>query len=156
MISNESNLPNERWPQSLIDLLERQHALVQNLDTLAGQQAEFIQQSATDQLMVLLAKRQSIIDQFTSSQAELAGLTQGMDDRLLQATNDQRDRIKALIAEIGDRLAGVMQRDEVDQASLRTNRDSIKQEISNLGTARQARGAYASKSSSTRYADRRG
>lgn len=148
---------NDRWPQSLIDLLEQQQALVDQLDALARRQAEFIEKSATDQLIILLAQRQTIIDQFTTSQSELASLTQGMDDRLQQATNTQRDRIKALIAEIGDRLAGVMQRDEQDQASLRSNRDSIKQEISALGTARQARGAYVNhQTSPTRFADRKG
>jgi hypothetical protein len=156
MLSNTPSPDNERWPQTLIDLLERQYALVDQLDVLARQQADFIEQSATDQLMNLLSQRQGIIDQFTSSQSELSHLTQGMDDRLQQASADQRDRIKSLISEIGDRLAGVMHRDEKDQASLRSNRDSIKQEMSALGAAKQARGAYASKSNPARFADRRG
>ena len=145
------------WPQSLIDLLEQQHALVDQLDQLAKRQAEFIERCATDQLMDLLGRRQNLIDQFTSSQGELARLTQGLDDRLQQATAAQRDRIKGLIADIGERLAGVMQRDEQDQASLRSSRDAIKQELSSLGHARQARGAYVNaKGHQPRFADRKG
>src|SRR5436190_8256577 len=139
--------PNEpsnstRWPQTLIDVLERQHVLVDQLDGLAMQQAEFIEKNATDQLMSLLSRRQNVIDEFTGSQNELAKLTQGMDERLQEATAVQRDRIRSLIGEIGSRLAGVMQRDEVDQESLRSSRNAIKQEMSALGNARQARGAY--------------
>src|SRR5437773_11314059 len=95
---------NACWPQTLIDVLERQQALVDQLDHRARQQVQFIQSGATNQLLELLGRRQNVIDEFTASQNQLAGLTQGLEQHLESTSQLQRDRIKALIAEIGERL----------------------------------------------------
>lgn len=145
------------WPQPLIDLLERQQGLVDKLVRLAESQSSLIAASSTDQLLSLLAERQAVIDEFTASQGELAELTHGLDERLEDVDPGQRDAIKSLIGVIGERLGQVMRRDEADQASLRSNRNQVKQEIASMGAARTARNAYSAGGGvSNRFADRRG
>lgn len=156
-MSETLKLDQKPWPQSLIDVLERQHDMVQRLAALAQGQSSLIEESSTDQLLELLAQRQSIIDEFTQSQHELTELTRDLDRRLEGVPESQCDRIRLLIDRIGDGLAQVMQRDEQDQATLRHGREQVRQELSTLGTARQARNAYTTvQSDRNRYADRRG
>lgn len=153
----DSTNPTQSWPQPLINLLENQQALVANLSTLAQQQATLISTGKTEQLMELLGRRQAVIDQFTATQAQLSELTSDLDARLRTVTDSQREHIKTLIAEIGDQLAAVMQRDAQDQDSLRSGRDQVQQELAILGTARTARAAYGGPTGgSPRLADRRG
>ena len=145
------------WPQSLLDLLERQQHIVDQLVTLAESQADLITDRRTDRLLDLLSRRQALIDAFTASQHELTELTQGLNERLRGVSTVQRDRIKSLIDDIGHRLSLVMRRDELDQGLLRTSRDEIKQELVNTGAARQARAAYLPQRLGTNcFADQRG
>lgn len=145
------------WPRPLLDLLERQHAIVQQLAQLAESQSELVSASHADRLLDLLASRQRLIDEFAATQPRLAELTTGMEARLETVAPAQRDRIRSLIDTIGERLADVMRRDEQDQALLRSNRDQVKQELATLGAAKQARNAYTTGGPFTnRYADRRG
>jgi len=144
------------WQQELLDLLQRQQQMADQLVQLAQSQASLIADSHTDGLLELLTRRQAIIDDFTSSQSQLTELTRGLDQRLELVPPADRDRIKSLIGEIGQRLALILDRDEQDQASLRTHRSQIKQELSSMGTARQARHAYQGRAATNRFADRRG
>lgn len=154
-----SPLPNApSWPQTLIDMLERQHALIDGLDGLADQQQSLIADGRADALLELLGRRQGVIDEFTSTQGPLSELTRDIDARLHAANPDQRARIRSLIDTIGARLAAVMARDERDQAALSSSRIEVQRELASLGAARQARAAYVglTPSASPRYADRRG
>lgn len=145
------------WLHSLLTLLEQQRAMVNELVSLAQSQAALIAAGRTDRLLDLLAKRQAIIDGFTTSQSRLAQLTGGMDERMNGAAPQDRDRIKSLINEIGERLSQVMKRDEEDQKLLRSSRDQVVQEMSKLGTVKQAHGAYrAHAPATTRFADQHG
>lgn len=155
-MSPASTLDRTSWPHALLDLLHKQRVMVDELAQLAESQAALIAESHTDRLLDLLARRQILIDQFTASQVEVAGLTTGLDHRLESVSAAQRDRIKTLISEISERLAHIMRRDEQDQVSLCSTRDLIKNEMSSLGTARQARSAYVGSPAMNRYADQRG
>lgn len=149
--------PATASPASIVALLEKQHAMLGELVSLAASQAAFINQGDADQLLNLLAKRQAIIDEFTNSQSELASYTQALDEKLENLDGPERERIKTLVNEIGDRLAQVMRRDEEDQALLRRSRDHIKNELSGLDSARKARSAYRPQHERTdRFADRHG
>jgi flagellar biosynthesis/type III secretory pathway chaperone len=151
--------PNQTqpWPKPLIELLEHQQTLVTDLSTLAQQQATLITSGRTEQLMELLGRRQAVIDQFTATQSQLTELTSDLDARLKSVTDTQREHIKTLIAQIGDQLASVMQRDAQDQDSLRSGRDQVQQELAIMGTSRTARAAYGpTNGNPPRLADRHG
>lgn len=142
-------------PGALIDVLERQHALVSELAVLAERQAQLIERAATDELLALLTRRQTLIDSFTGSQEELNALTGTGDLAAVPAA--ERARIEALIDDIGRRLAEVMERDERDQQSLEAARGRTRRDLSALDSARTARRAYvAAPATSNRFADERG
>ena len=153
-----TSVESQPWFEELLDLLQRQRSMVLELAALADSQAELIAHSRTDGLLDVLAKRQILIDEFNACQAPMAKLTHRLDERLAEVATPDRDKIKSLIGIIGEKLAHIMQRDEHDQDSLRGSRDNIKQELSSLGAARQARSAYVTdtRGSTNRYADRRG
>jgi hypothetical protein len=156
-MSSLAAAPTLPWPQSLIGLLERQRVMVDRLVELAQSQSALIAESSTDRLLELLAERQGVIDEFTASQGTLSSLTQGLDERLENVSAEQRDHIKAVINVIGERLSQVMKRDEQDQAALKSNRQQVRRELTDIGTARTARSAYLTGApSSNRFADRRG
>jgi hypothetical protein len=151
------NIRQSNWLHSLMTLLQQQRAMVDELVTLGQSQAALIAEGRTDRLLDLLAKRQALIDGFTTSQSCLAELSGGLDERMDAAAPHERDRIKMLINEIGERLSQVMKRDEEDQKLLRSSRDQVVREMAKLGTARQARGAYrAAPPSTTRFKDQHG
>ena len=153
------DLNQDGFTQTLIDLLERQQALVDELDVLSMQQAAHIAAQATDHLLDLLARRQTVIDEFSAGQLDVARMTQKMDERLASASDSQRQRVRGLVDAISLRLETVMARDQQDHSALRIGRDAVQKDMSGLGQARQARSAYAGTSTrraSNLYADRTG
>ncbi|UCD76357.1 MAG: flagellar export chaperone FlgN [Phycisphaerales bacterium] len=149
--------PSTAWSQSLIDVLGRQQALVDQLVPLARQQADLIAAGETDALLGLLGRRQQLIDELTGSQQQLGDLTEGLDQRLAALPREQAERIRSLIDHIGECLSDVMERDEQDQKSLEASRREVKKEISDVGAAKKARNAYMqAKAVDNRFADQRG
>jgi hypothetical protein len=150
--------PADSWSVTFMDLLRRQQALVQRLAELARAQTTLIAERHTDQLLELLAQRQSIIDDFTASQRELAAMTSGLEAHLAEIASSDRQEISHLIRAIGDCLAEIMQRDQEDQASLSVGRDSVRAQIHALGATRAAHNAYAGgpAASGSRFSDQQG
>jgi hypothetical protein len=145
------------WETSLLALLERQHELADDLDALAQRQAEHIANSNTDALLRLLADRQTIIEQFTRAQGELTALTGDIETRLRTLPEEKAQRIQHLIADIGQRLSGVMQRDAEDQRTLEKARSAKRDELTALDQSRQARVAYMNRADvGSRFSDRKG
>ena len=153
-----TSIENQPWIDSLLGLLERQRTMVLELAALADSQAELIEHNRTDGLLDVLAKRQVLIDEFNACQGPMSQLTHRFDERTAEVSVPDREKIKSLIGIIGEKLAHVMQRDERDQHSLKGSCDGVKQELSSMGAARQARSAYVTDTRGTlnRYADRRG
>jgi hypothetical protein len=149
--------PNSAWPQSLIDLLEQQQALVDQLVPLAQRQADLIATGQTDALLSLLGRRQQVIDRLTGSQRELGALTGDLDQRLAILPHEQAEYIRGMIDHIGQSLSDVMERDEQDQKALESGRGALKKEMSDVGAARKARNAYLRAGAvNNRFADRQG
>ncbi len=149
--------PSTDWPDTILDLLQRQHKLVDELSQLADRQADLIRDGHTDALLGLLTQRQTVIERFTATQVDLGRLTGDLDARLRSVDEDVRERIQSLISDIGERLTHVMQRDERDQRTLESARDKKKREIASLDSGRQARYAYLGpKKTTNRFADTQG
>lgn len=131
------------WPQSLIDVLERQESLVGRLAALSEEQASLIADGRSDRLLELLARRQAIIDEFTVCQSQMTVLSHDLNRRMQDVPAAHRGRIAELVASIGERLRKVMDRDQHDQALLQRGRSDVMAELSGLEAGRQARSAYA-------------
>ncbi len=145
------------WSGSLIELLERQRALVGELSELARQQAGLTESGQTEALLQLLGRRQEIIDRFAVTQEDLGRLTGGLSERLGDLAEPQRDQIRSLIDEIGEVMADVLRRDEQDQETLRASRDHVRREIATVDTSKQAHRAYVRrKLVDNRFADSKG
>jgi flagellar biosynthesis/type III secretory pathway chaperone len=140
----------------LLEILRQQHDMLNRLAEMVRSQSNMIADGRIDQLLSLLANRQSLIDQFTASQSQMSELTRNLDERLESASGETRDEIRALIQEIGELLSQVMQSDQQDQARLEAGKNRIKQELSSTGAARQARNAYMASDSKPKFADGRG
>ncbi len=141
--TSTATIDGSSWPQSLIDVLDRQHALVASLASLSEEQASLIADGRSDRLLELLARRQSIIDEFTVCQTQMTVLSHELDRRMHEVSPSHRSRIGELVGSIGERLRSVMDRDQKDQASLQRGRSSVMAEISGLDAGRQARNAYS-------------
>jgi hypothetical protein len=145
------------WAATLLDLLERQHAMVDDLAGLAARQSALVREGNTEALLGLLSARQRIIERFAAAQDRLNGLTSDIETRLDGVEEPLRTRIRTLIADIGDRLAQVMARDEADQDALGAAREAVRSELATLDASRQARAAYQPAATDTnRFADQRG
>ncbi len=145
------------WSASLIELLERQRALVGELSELARQQAGLTESGQTEALLQLLGRRQEIIDRFAVTQEDLGRLTGGLSERVRDLAEPQRRQIRSLIDEIGEAMADVLQRDEQDQEALRASRDRIRRDIATVDTSKQAHRAYVrGKLIDNRFADSKG
>ncbi|MCP3903352.1 MAG: flagellar protein FlgN [Planctomycetes bacterium] len=157
MIEQPKPTTETAWSDELLAVLERQHALVEELAGLASRQAALVERRQTDALLALLDDRERIITQFTRSQAEMTRFTEDLDTRLGAVDDAERTRIQTLMGQIGDRLTEVMQRDAEDQQVLETARGEVKSELSTLNRSRQARHAYQGGGpGANRFADERG
>ncbi len=156
-MSDARQTPCPDWPRVLLGVLERQRSLVGELADLSRRQSALVGSSSMDALLSVLGERQQVIDRFVATQDELAGLLEGLDQRLKTAPDQDRRRITALIGEIGRALADVMRCDEQDQEALASDRDRTRSELTSLGASRQARRAYRNaRAVNNRFADRRG
>lgn len=153
----ESTIPEDRWPESLITLLEKQQGIVTTLSELAKYQGDLIESQRTEPLLGLLAQRQHLLDEFTGFQGDLGSLTENLEQRLNGVPEHQQQRIQSLIDEIGSNLSRIMQLDREDEKSLAATRDRIKRELATTGVAQHARNAYTkSNMADPRFADREG
>ena len=142
---------------ALIDLLVRQEQMVDELGTLAEQQAGLIESARTDALLELLGRRQEVIDRFVASQEELARLTDEARHADDEPDERQRTMIRVLVERIGAGLESVMRCDESDQQTLESERDGTRDAIASVDAGRRARGAYmASTPAPSRFADEQG
>jgi flagellar biosynthesis/type III secretory pathway chaperone len=148
------------WPDTLLNLLDRQQSLTQRLSSLADAQTALISSRQTDALLGLLGQRQQIVDELVASQDELAGLMVDLNDRLAAAPAATRDRIRAQVAVISQALETVSRRDEHDQRVLQAGCEQVKVELASLDAAATARDAYVNSGRTgrvvNRFADRTG
>ena len=145
------------WPDSLIDLLQRQEKIVNKLFDLAKYQGQLIESKSTDPLLGLLSQRQKLIDEFTRMQGELSHLTEGRGEQLRDLDSPMRNRIQSLIDEIGESLNRVMARDDEDRKALEDARGQVQEELAATGAAQKARSAYRGAGLvSSQFADQQG
>lgn len=152
-------------PRSLLALLERQHAVTNELAALAEAQSALIAAGQTDALLDLLAKRQVLIDQFSTAQDELGQVAAQAELKSPQRPGiaAERERIAALVGQISERLSYIMRCDESAAGEIMASRDQVRRELSSVSAAAQARHAYSGSTSrqeppasANRFADQRG
>ena len=152
-----SELETSASADTLIKMLQRQRALIGQLDGLAERQGALIEGGNSDALLALLTQRQQIMDQFVAGQDDMTRLSEACMGGTVPIDDATRDRIGVLIDDISHRLATIMELDEQARARLESNRDSAGQALLGLSAARAARDAYVNaRAVNNRFADRRG
>lgn len=99
-------------------MLSQQLALFEQLQQLAAQQTDSVEQGRSDQLLTVLGQRQRLIDQLTAIQQQMAPFRNDWSafyDRLDEA---QRRRIGGRLEAVQTRLACIIEQDERDKSHL--------------------------------------
>jgi len=133
----------ERAAQVLLGLLNRQRQLYADLQALADRQADLVTAGSADGLLQILAERQRLLEQVKRTNDALQPFRARWDAVCRLLTERQREEASEAIAEIGQRLQAIVQRDQQDSEVLRLRRVKIGQELQAARTSRDAIRAYA-------------
>ena len=147
------------WIDGLIQLMESQDAIVRALDAIAPEQASCIAAGQVDTLLVVLARRQELVESLLSTQASLTTMTRNLEERLAGVPAGKRDRVHELMDSVDRTMQSVLARDEEDRARLQEQRDAVRGGLSELDAGRRARHGYQSTpqtGETHRFADARG
>ena len=123
-------------------LLQRQHELFSQLDTMSERQSSMVEAQDTDQLLTLLAERQGLIDRIAETSAHLEPYRASWDTLLARVDELGRVRIRKrldALSEIAERIA---RRDEADRQLLEERRDAVAGEMMQINRGRGAMAAY--------------
>lgn len=128
----------------LIELLTEQRDLYQQLHELSARQQEIIAQGQTEQLLVVLAERQGLVDQLTTINKDIAPLRQRMGDLTAAAPEADKQRVRDLIDDVQNLLTTIIERDEADRRQLEASKAAVGAELRRTNTAPAAVNAYRS------------
>lgn len=145
------------WVPRISRLLDRQLGLYARLDELSKSQTVHIENDETDELLAVLSRRQSVIEDITKVNEELGPfrdrwgvLSKSLDDR---ERGELRERLEALETLVDS----ISQRDEADRRTLESRRRRVGSEMESLTRGRGAVNAYQKDPrSAPRYQDRQG
>ncbi len=144
---------------ALLDLLIGQRDLYRELKNLSGQQAKCIHEGSTEQLLALLSRRQSVIDDLSRSNTRVAPYRERWPDISDVVAPAHRERVRQVLDEIEQMLHEVVEQDERDRTELKGVQSQIGTQLNQVGKAGQAVRAYGPPSTSTKaptFTDRQG
>ena len=143
-------------PQELIETLERHRDAAAALVELARNQRHAVERGSPEALLQILSQRQLIIDRFVADQTAVSEACRSVQESK-EVSNEQREAIRTLVAEIDRHFEIVLAHDSEDEARLQQDRQRVQQELQDTETARIARRAYLKGGSQgSRFADERG
>ncbi len=131
------------WGPRLQRILDRQHDLFGRLNELSLAQRLLIEQEDTDGLLDLLARRQSIIEQIDRTNEEVAPFSDAWERLSAQLPEATRLSLRERFEAVAALVSAIATRDEHDRALLSRRRDSIGDDLQNMGRSRGAMAAYA-------------
>lgn len=145
------------WVPRIARLLDRQLGLYARLDELSKSQTAHIERDETDQLLAVLSRRQSVIDDITKVNEELGPFR----DRwgVLSSSLDERDRreLRERLEALETLVDSISQRDEADRQLLESRRRHVGHEMESLTRGRGAVHAYQKDPrNAPRFQDRQG
>ena len=144
--------------EELTGLLDRQVALDRQLSLLAQEQGRLIAAGQTDLLLAILARRQTVITDLSQANQELQPFRTRWSELTTSFTAGQRDKVNALLEQIGALRAAIQQQDDRDCQQLTQSRNALGKELHHANHAGHAMNAYRVKGYQTanRYTDRKG
>ncbi|MEQ9459588.1 MAG: flagellar export chaperone FlgN [Phycisphaeraceae bacterium] len=151
-------------PQALLDLVVRQRDLYQSLGSLSEQQQRFIDAGDTAKLLMVLSRRQTILDDLRIIAESLRPFRESWDDVRASLEQDDRERLRGLLDETDELMRSIMARDRADGDRLQQARGRVSKQLGRNSMATQATRAYQGTSqrppanlpSSSRFTDKQG
>jgi len=132
----------EVWGPRLVRILDRQLACARALLELARGQAGLIENERSDDLIALLAERQSRVDEIDRLAADLEPFTARWDDLAPALDSAHRAAIADRTGELERILAEVTTLDDADRQALETRRSEMADRINTVSRRRHAVAAY--------------
>lgn len=151
-------------PRALLDLVLRQRDLYQTLGSLSEQQQRFIEAGDSAKLLMVLSRRQTILDDLRVVAESLRPFRESWDDVRASLEQGDRDRLRSLLDETDELMRSIMARDRADGDLLQQARGRVSKQLGRNSMATQAARAYQGTSqrppvnlpSSSRFTDKQG
>lgn len=138
-------------------LVERQHELFTSLRRLCDEQTAHIRNDASDDLLRVLAERQTIVDELKAAGDEAAPLRDRWEALAETLPDRRRDALRAKVHALHELANEVDQADRRDRAELERRRAALADQLAGVVRGKGAVAAYtASRESHTGYQDREG
>lgn len=129
---------------SLIQLLEGQAKFYEQLKLLSAQQGALVADGRADELLSILASRQSLISELSTLNSLLTPYGEKWAQVTAQLDDSQRRRISELTTRISQLRDQIVAQDESDFQALTVARKRVGREIKQVATAGAAVAAYRS------------
>jgi hypothetical protein len=134
----------------VITALEDQVTCYRRLAKLAEIQHEHVQNSATDQLLAVLSRRQEVLDQVADLEQIIAPAKRQWSDYLGRLGSDQRSSAEGLLAETRRLLEQITTADRNDAMVLQQRKVNLGRQINQTSAARTRNRNYAAAAYGTR------
>jgi hypothetical protein len=127
----------------VLEALAQQVGCYEDLAKLAAAQHEFVQNSRTEDLLALLAKRQELLDVVSELEQSIAPQKQRWGDFLTELKETDREKAAFLLAETRRLLEEITTADRRDTLVLQQRKINLGREIQQATSARQFNRNYA-------------
>ncbi|NOG53600.1 MAG: hypothetical protein HND57_04620 [Planctomycetes bacterium] len=139
--SSSSDLPLE-WETELNRLLDRQRDVCKRLESCSTRQRQLLAADKGDQLVELLAERQTLIDQLLQIATSLEPFREAWSDLWQAMSPERRQQLTALIDDVQGAVDRIIASDQEDQDTLRQAKDRVERELNAVATGQTAHRNY--------------
>lgn len=130
--------------EKLAQLISRKRDVLAHLHELGRRQIELVAQCETALLLQLLAAKQRLIEMLQSIETEIAPYRDEDPDARKWESPDSRARCAAQADECNQMLREIVAMEELGARTMTVRRDEVANQLQQINTASQVRGAYES------------
>ena len=152
--------PSE-WAPALERLLGDQLGLYERLNDLSQEQSRAVESGQSDALLSILGRRDGVLRDIQSLNAELQPFTQRWDALSAQLDERRRSALRLQLDALDGLVRVIAERDESDRVKLEERRGAVARELGKVSSGRAAAAAYGRPAGgghavSARFQDREG
>ena len=141
----------------LLSLLQQQTQLYQRVHELSDSQSELVRGGDSRRLLALLTQRQKAINQLVALDRDLAPYRDSWSEVWGSLEQAEQRRVGAAVGELRELIESILERDEGDQAEMRTRKDELSGELKKVSDGGTAARAYqAPNAGSNRFTNQQG
>lgn len=130
------------WSQRLRAVLAERGALLEELESVGAHQETLVEEGRAEELLELLAARQSVVDRFVAGHEELVVLAGSLGEHAAELPAEETASLRLGVRSISEALERLTERDDRTQAMLRKTRESTREELRRTERGGDARTAY--------------